>query len=454
LTPPEIGGVMKKYSMVFCLAIILCGIVSCQDQTVPKESGIIRDSVASTDGVSIHYQAQGEGTPALVFVHGWCCDLTYWEKQWIPFSEKYTVVSIDLAGHGQSGLNRESWTIPAFGEDVVAVVNRLNLDRVVLVGHSMGGSVILEAARHLPGRIIGLIGVDTLQDFEEVYTKEQLDEFAAPIRSDFVKATKDFVRTMFVPDADPDLVERIVADMSSAPPEVGIAAFEGNFDYWVNDITRVVKATTVPITCINSDKYPSNPEGNRKLNPSFNLKIMNGVGHFVMLEDPETFNRLLEETIQELIHTPIPTASYKDVSTLDGLMDALYESITFAQGEKPDLERFKSLFIPDAPFIRITPDGPIQMDLDGFISSFSSRVSSGVLKSFYEAEVSRKTHSYGGIAHVFSTYEKGINTLDPQFLGRGINSLQLFHDGERWWACGITWEDEREDNPIPDQYLR
>ncbi|NOR13724.1 MAG: hypothetical protein GQ545_10775 [Candidatus Aminicenantes bacterium] len=77
-----------------------------------EEPGITEDSVASTDGVSIHYQVQGKGTPALVFVHGWCCDLTYWEKQWDPFAEKYTVVSIDLAGHGQSGLNRESWTIP------------------------------------------------------------------------------------------------------------------------------------------------------------------------------------------------------------------------------------------------------------------------------------------------------------------------------------------------------
>jgi hypothetical protein len=143
-----------------------------------------------------------------------------------------------------------------------------------------------------------------------------------------------------------------------------------------------------------------------------------------------------------------------DGLSIDGLLDALYESITFSEGEEPDMERFKSLFIPNAPFIRITPDGPNTMDLGSFVSSFKERVKSNVLESFYEAEIARKTHSFGGIAQVFSTYKKGMNTDDPRSLGRGINSIQLFHDGNRWWACGITWEDESPDNPIPDKYLR
>ncbi len=148
------------------------------------------------------------------------------------------------------------------------------------------------------------------------------------------------------------------------------------------------------------------------------------------------------------------TANHNDVSSIDALVNALYQSITFPEGEKPNLDRFKSLFIPNALFIRITPDGPNAMDLASFVSSFSERITSNALTSFYEAEISRKTHSFGGIAHVFSTYKKGMNTTDPRFLGRGINSIQLFHDGKRWWACGITWEDERADNPIPELYLR
>jgi pimeloyl-ACP methyl ester carboxylesterase len=448
------GGNMKKYFLVYCVSIILCLFASCQEETTTEALGITNDYVASQDGVFIHYQVQGKGTPAIVFIHGWSCDLKYWEKQWTPFAEKYTVVSIDLAGHGRSGLNRESWTIPAFGEDVVAVVKKLGLSEIILVGHSMGGSVVLEAAKHIPDQVIGLVGVDTHQDLEQKVTKDEFDQFFAPIRADFKKATKDFVRSMFAPDSDPALVEKIVTDMSSAPPEVGKATFEANFDYWMYNIVQAFRDTKAPITCINSDKYPSNPEGNKRINPSYKLKIMSGVGHFVMLEDPLTFNRLLEETVQEFLLASTPTANEEDVTSIDGLIDALYESITFPDGEKPDLARFKSLFVPNAPFVRIIPDGPNTMDLDSFITSFSERVSSGALRSFYEVEISRKIQQYGGIAHVFSTYKKGMNATDPGSMGQGINSIQLYHDGKRWWACSITWEDERADNPIPEKYLQ
>jgi pimeloyl-ACP methyl ester carboxylesterase len=445
---------MKKYPVLLFIAIILCLLVSCKEQTPPEASGITNAYVPSRDGVPIHYQVQGKATPAIVLVHGWCCDLTYWEKQWATFAEKYTVVSIDLAGHGRSGLRRKSWTMSAFGEDVVAVVKKLGLSEIVLVGHSMGGSVILEAAKHIPDSVLGLVCVDTHQDLEQKWTKEQFDQFFAPLRENFAEGTKNFVRSMFAPDSDPALIEKIVADMSSAPPDVGKATFEANFDYWMYNIVQAFRETKAPITAINSDKYPSNPEGNKKINPSYKLKIMTGVGHFVMLEDPETFNRLLEETIQEFLLALTTPTNPEDVASIDGLINALYESISFPEGEKPDLERLKSLFFPNAPFIRITPEGPNTMDLNSFVASFSDRVSSGALKSFYEAEISRKTQSFGGIAHVFSTYNKGMNTTDPKSLGRGINSIQLFHDGSRWWACSITWEDERINNPIPEQYLQ
>ena len=142
-----------------------------------------------------------------------------------------------------------------------------------------------------------------------------------------------------------------------------------------------------------------------------------------------------------------------DVSSIDAIIKTVYESITFREGEEPDLDRFRSLFIANAPFIRITPDGVNKMELDGFISSFSNRINTGAMKSFYEAEISRKTHSYGSIAQVWSTYKKGINTEDPVSFGRGINSIQLFNDGKRWWISSILWQDETSDNTIPEKYL-
>jgi pimeloyl-ACP methyl ester carboxylesterase len=163
---------------------------------------IIIDNAISADGVSIAYEVRGEGEPALVLIHGWCCDRSYWNEQLPHFAQKYKVVAIDLAGHGESGLERKAWTMGAFGEDVVSVINKLNLDQIVLVGHSMGGFVILEAARRMPQLVIGLVGVDTLGDFEFKFTQEQIDEFFTPFRSNFVEATRNLGRTMFTPNSD------------------------------------------------------------------------------------------------------------------------------------------------------------------------------------------------------------------------------------------------------------
>ena len=298
---------MKKLFMIIPLVILLCFTFGCQQgEEVAAEKEveptITVDNAISADGISIAYEVRGEGEPALVFVHGWCCDRSYWNKQLPHFAEKYKVVSIDLAGHGESGLDRKEWTMGAFGEDVVAVINKLDLDQAVFIGHSMGGPVILEAARLMPKRVIGLVGVDTLKDFEFKYTQEQIDNWFTPLRADFVEDTRDFVRTMFTPNSDPALVEKIATDMSSSPPMVGLGALEGYFDFQNNEIIQVLKEVQAPITCINSDMDPTNVETNQHHSPSFKARIMSGVGHFNMMEDPETCNRLLEETIQEFVH--------------------------------------------------------------------------------------------------------------------------------------------------------
>jgi hypothetical protein len=148
------------------------------------------------------------------------------------------------------------------------------------------------------------------------------------------------------------------------------------------------------------------------------------------------------------------SADQADVSSINRIVKAIYESITFREGEKPNLERLRSLFIPKAPFIRITPDAVNKMDLDSFLFSFNERIKTGAMKSFYEGEISGKTDAFGSIAQVFTTYNKGINKKDPKSMVRGINSIQLFHDGQRWWISSILWQDETGDNPIPRKYLR
>jgi pimeloyl-ACP methyl ester carboxylesterase len=115
------------------------------------ESSMQMPSISNTlsaDNVSIAYAVYGPATdPAVVFVHGWNCDSRDWHNQIPYFSKKYQVITVDLAGHGNSGFGRKAYTTEAFGQDVVAVLRQLNVKKAVLVGHSMGGEVILYAAK-------------------------------------------------------------------------------------------------------------------------------------------------------------------------------------------------------------------------------------------------------------------------------------------------------------------
>ena len=260
-------------------------------------------SVLSSDGVPIHYEVHGSGEPAVVFVHGWSCDRTYWDEQVPDFSERYTVVTIDLAGHGESGLEREVWSIRAFGQDVAAVVEELGLGEIVLVGHSLGGPVVAEAALLLGDRVSAVVGVDTFHDVSLRFTQEFTEDWLRPLIADFEVGTSDFVRPMFVPTSDSALVELIVDDMSAAPPNVGVAALEQCVSWLNNEQEVTLRELRMPIRLINSDYSPTNVDAGQESTSSFEMVLMTGVGHFVMMEDPATFNRLLSEIVEEFAGT-------------------------------------------------------------------------------------------------------------------------------------------------------
>jgi pimeloyl-ACP methyl ester carboxylesterase len=288
---------MKLIAAPILVAALM--LAACQKEAeTPAATGptVTVDSVASEDGLMVYYDMRGQGDRVLVFVHCWSCDRTYWQGQVDEFAKDYRVVTVDLGGHGQSGLTRQAWTMAAFGADVAAVVNKLDLKNIVLIGHSMGGPVCIEAARCLPERVVAIVGVDNFQDFSEKLTKEQVDGWAAGFSPDFAAATDPFVRSMFPPWADSSLMDRVASDMASAPPDVAISAITETLSY---DYLAAMSQVRVPIRTISSDRFPINTEGNDTIAVSFAVKLMPGSGHFLHLEDPATFNRLLHETLAE-----------------------------------------------------------------------------------------------------------------------------------------------------------
>ena len=185
----------------------------------------------------------------------------------------------------------------SFGQDVAAVVRGLDLTRVILVGHSMGGSVIVEAARLLPERTVGLVAVEALQNLDRVQSPEAIRKQIAPLENN-PEATRKFidgfVRGMFVPETDPELVEWVVNDMASAPPVVALSA-GSNLLGW--DGREMLKEIAVPKWVIYSDYRKANTGAAERC--GMDVVMMSGVGHFVMMEDPETLSRLLGEIVEK-----------------------------------------------------------------------------------------------------------------------------------------------------------
>jgi len=284
---------MKSGSIVFSALVFVFSFI-----VLKAENG----KAISKDGVEIAFTVDSLNTsldsPALVFIHGWSCDKTFWKNQILAFKSKYRVVAIDLGGHGESGINRKNWTLDSFAEDVAAVVNKLGLKKIILIGHSMGGPVSIEAANKLKGKVIGLIGADTFQNLGKTIPDSLLEPFLKQFRENFSTAAIEFVKAMFPSNADPGLVKMVVNKMSSAPPEIAISALANTFK---DNAVSALRDFDAPIISINCDHYPVQVESNKKQVKFYELKIMKGVGHFVMLENPQEFNRLLQESVTELV---------------------------------------------------------------------------------------------------------------------------------------------------------
>ena len=279
------------------LSIVLL-LVGCAKQE--EQPSIIADNAISADGVSITYEVRGEDEPALVFVHGWSSNRSTWDIQIAHFSQKYKVVAIDLAGFGASDNNREKWTMEAFGEDVVAILDKLNLRDVILIGFSMGAPVVIETAELAPEHITGIVLVDFLQNIEIVYSQEYISNIDKASMDLVIEPTIEKAMPYFIKNKE-ELGKRYIS-MVKDVPKVGWSESLKNVWLWSNEeCIKSLQKIQAPVISINSDQYPTNVEAFKKYVPSFKVKIIPGVGHFVFWEAPEEFNRLLEEAVQEFV---------------------------------------------------------------------------------------------------------------------------------------------------------
>ena len=253
--------------------------------------------IKSFDGSPINYQVDGVGSPVLIFVHGWSCNHTFWSSQLPHFSNNHLVIALDLAGHGGTKSERLLWNIENYARDVFAVYESLGISEVILIGHSMGGAVILEAARIIGSNVKGLIGVDAIvYSTDSEMPKDQIDEFMQPFENDFARRVKDLVSDLLPDDVDRGLYHQIVTVMSSAPKSTALPSLRALLAW---DFRRPLTRSQAPLTCICSEDNISEIDL-EEFDDLFNIRSIPDVGHFLMMEDPLAFNLELESLIDEL----------------------------------------------------------------------------------------------------------------------------------------------------------
>ncbi|NHJ33145.1 MAG: alpha/beta hydrolase [Asgard group archaeon] len=255
--------------------------------------------VESVDGVKLFYEVIGEGDIPLVMVPGlggWDCKVM-WKFQ-LPLAEKFKLVISDLAGHGQSDKDRERYTMELFGQDIKAIVEQLDLTNIILVGQSLGGAIIVEAAKLMQKRVKGLICVDTLlfPMYLNPSDEEAIKKAMEPYEEDFLKAFNELLENHLTDDFNPEALEMFQKYI----PTLDKRSINNIFSELLRwNGTEALKSIDVPLKFIFAGRSIQNAETREEMAKDYDVEFLEGVGHLLMLEDPDAFNEILEKRIKD-----------------------------------------------------------------------------------------------------------------------------------------------------------
>ena len=242
--------------------------------------------------IRVHYKSLGEGDTALVFVHGWTCNMTFWRYQVPAFDGKIRMILIDLPGHGESDKPKIDYTPDFFAKSVDAVLTEAGVNRTVLAGHSMGTPVVRRFGQLYPKKTAGLIVVDG--GLRLPPTKpEDLEKFIGRYSGlDWKDNIAKFVDSMFTPQTPAEVRKAVKEGMPSAPQHVAVSAMRETFNpaNWNDDKIEAPLQVILARSPFWNAEYE---QFVRQLAPQVDYRVMEGVGHFLMMEKPKEFNELM-----------------------------------------------------------------------------------------------------------------------------------------------------------------
>jgi pimeloyl-ACP methyl ester carboxylesterase len=248
----------------------------------------------------VHYVTAGKGNRTIVFVHCWAGNLGFWREQASALADKARLIFIDLPGHGQSDKPQTAYTMDFFADAVLAVLNAEKVEKAIFIGHSMGGAVLCRVHHRAPEKIAAMISVDGLL-CRPPGTPAEARALVAPFATPhYLDHAKGFINTFFPIPGSEALRDRVMSEMLETPQHVMLGAMLGMFGEDQPD--WILQKVNAPVAVINarSPWWNSNYEKYvRSLTPQSDYVMMDGVGHFLMLEKPVEFNAALSNVLKK-----------------------------------------------------------------------------------------------------------------------------------------------------------
>jgi pimeloyl-ACP methyl ester carboxylesterase len=243
-------------------------------------------------GIKLAYEDRGEGEPALVFVHGWTCNRSFFAPQAEHFSQRHRVVSVDLRGHGKSDKPQAAYPIAAYADDIAYMIEQLGLGKAVAVGHSMGGLAVLQLAALYPDRVAAIVMIDPARFVSSPEHRAVIEAVLAAMEAGNQEPRRQLISNCFFkPTFDRKLAEEVLAVMMATPCHVAVNAMRGIHDF---DALSVAAQCKVPALHLAATP-PLNPP---PLMSEWLLTVVNGwtvgAGHFCQLEVPGQVNAMIE----------------------------------------------------------------------------------------------------------------------------------------------------------------
>lgn len=290
---------MKKTAILLAvIASLLSNVSNAQTQ----KSMTAKQISIREEKVVINYYQQGQGDTTLLFLHGWCINGMYWADQLDYFSSAYNVFAIDLPGFGKSKAERINLTVEEYANDVIAFIDAMKLENVVIIGHSMAGEIMLQTALTNNPKIVGIVGVDNFKSIDVVLQPEQMKQmtdFLLLLEKDFKNTAPVYADLMlFHPTTSKEVKDRVKNDFANSNPAIGYETIITQMQYAYSDAQRL-EQLNYKLLLINSDGYPTNEIGLKNhCKMGFQVEPLPATGHYPMIEKPREFNLLLEKVLK------------------------------------------------------------------------------------------------------------------------------------------------------------